>query len=251
MENTWGLFPIEPGHDKTISIGDLEARIVGVNEGLRVHIDGRAIQTTAESSGWREMLLPQGHAVRLRPRTPDLPVVLRVDEPVVIAVNARLSFEVLLPLWLEIGHAKAHPRRDISGVLLDLPTKLLKRSWFGTPESGEVAYSWRINPRSQRAYQRHLVSVSVSIVNRSTTVLRFERFLLRAVHLGVYKRGSILETNGVDVAFKGNEQLSQITFETHEHITQRGGGVLLGPPREQSGNDMIRKSFGWLRELAV
>jgi len=250
MEKTWGTFPIESGHDRSISIGDLEARVVGVEDGFRIHIDGRALLTTPELPGWRNISLPAGHDLRFRPRTPDLPVVLRADEPVVIAVDGELAFEVLLPLWWELGHVDSRVRRDTSGVLFDLPSKSLKRSWFGTPESGEVAYSWRFNPRSRRAYQRHLLTVPVTIVNKSATILRFERFLLRAVNLGVYKRGAHLATNGVTVAFKGSEQLSQIIFESHEKMVKQGN-ELLGPPREQGGNDMIRKSFGWLRDLAV
>ncbi|MDA3947664.1 MAG: hypothetical protein PF508_00430, partial [Spirochaeta sp.] len=86
MEKTWGLFPIEPGHDKSFSVGDLEAHIIGAEAGIRVHIDGRALLTATEKPGWLDILLPPGHVIRQRPRTPDLPVVLRTDEPVVVAV---------------------------------------------------------------------------------------------------------------------------------------------------------------------
>lgn len=250
MERTWGTFPVADGHDQTISVGDLDVRFVAGDQRVRIHVDGRALDPLLYRTGWQNVSLPDQHEIQIVPRTPDLPVVLRSDEPIALAVNARLAFEVFLPLWVEIGHIRRSPRREEAGVLFDLPTKALKRSWFGTPENGEVAYSWRFLPMSRQLYQRHMVAVPVTIANRSSSVLKFERFLLRAIHLGVYQERKRLVTNGVTVAFKGSEQLSQISFESHETMLQRDC-VLRSAPREHSSSDIIKKSFAWLRDLAV
>jgi len=250
MDKTWETFSVPDGHDRAISVGDLDLRFVAADQRVRVHLDGRALDPVLYRTGWQNVSLPELHEIQILPRTPDLPVVLRSDEPIALAVNARLTVEVFLPLWVEILHLRTSGRREESGVLFDLPTKALKRSWFGTPESGEVAYSWRFIPLSRQLYQRHTVAVPVTIVNRSSSVLKFERFLLRAIHLGVYQERKRLVTNGVTVAFKGSEQLSQISFESHETMLQRGN-VMRSAPREHTNSDIIRKSFAWLRDLTV
>lgn len=250
VNKVWTGISVAEGYDSSFSIGDFDVRVIHKNDGARFYFDGRALDGTAESVGWRDVSLPKGDILRFVPRTPDLPVVLRSDEPIVLGVTATLEFDVLLPVWMEIRHAPETGRKREESVLFDIPSRSLKRSWFGTPESGEVAYAWSFSPESKRKYQRHLLTVPVRIVNRSNSPLRFERFLLRVVHLAVYRISERLATNEVTVSFKGSEQLSVISFEPNDSVVRRGGALLSGP-RENSGTDMIRKSFGWLRELAV
>jgi hypothetical protein len=250
VNRVWTEVTLAEGYDSSLSIGDFDVRVIHKDGGARFHFDGRALEGTVESAGWRDVSLPPGDTLRFVPRTPDLPVVLRSDEPIVLGVTAAMEFEVLLPVWMEIRHAPGTARKREESVLFDIPSRSLKRSWFGTPESGEVAYAWSFSPETKRRYQRHLLAVPVRIVNRSNSPLRFERFLLRVVHLAVYRIGDRLATNEVTVNFKGSEQLSVISFEPSESVVRRGG-ELLSAPRENSGTDMIRKSFGWLRELAV
>jgi hypothetical protein len=237
------------GKDFVFSAGDLEGRLVATEDGIRMHLDGRVFATFPDLKGWRDISLPEKHEIFLVPRTPDLPVVLRSEELMELAVDSTMDMEVLLPLWLQVCHTGKKDRKTVEGVLEDIPTISMKRSWFGTPESGEVAYSWRFYPRDRRSYQRHLLTVPVTIHNRSSSVLRFERVLLRVIHLGVFSLGERLMTNKVTIVFKGTEQLSQISFESDESVKRRGG-ISRSGPREQSNSAIIRKSFSWLRELA-
>ncbi len=249
MELTWDSVSPAPGHDFVFSIGDLEGRLVGGEKGMRIHLDGRALAGSPDLRGWRDVSLPPGHTVRVVPRTPDLPVVLRSSELIELASNAKVSFEVYLPLWIQLVHTGRPERKMVEGVLDDVPSVALKRSWFGNRESGEVAYSWRFTACARQSYQRHFLTVPVSIVNRSNAVLRFESFLLRVIHLSVFSDDDRLVTNGVTVVFKGTEQLSQISFENDDAILSRGG-IRRSGPRESSSSDIIRRSFSWLRELA-
>lgn len=235
--------------DATFSIGELEVRLIGEGTNVRMHLDGRALTGMPERGGWRDVTIPPGHTIRIVPRTPDLPVVLRSDELIELAVDAGVQFNLFIPMWIEFLHEGKKDRKPVEGSLEDVPTVALKRSWFGTPESGEVSYSWRFTPGGRRSHQRHFLTVPVTIVNRSSTVLRFERFLLRAIHLSVYELQGRLVTNAVTVAFKGSEQMSQITFENDASMEKKGGRLKSGP-RERSNGDIIRKSFSWLWELA-
>ncbi len=235
--------------DASFSIGELEVRLIGHGDGVRMHLDGRALLGMPERAGWRDVTIPAEHTINIVPRTPDLPIVLRSDELIELAVDARVQFDLFIPMWIEFVHEGKKDKKVTGGSLEDVPTVALKRSWFGTPESGEVAYSWRFAPRSRRSHQRHFLTVPVTIVNRSTAVLRFERFLLRAIHLSVYELRGRLVTNSVTVAFKGSEQMSQITFENDVSMEKKGARLKSGP-RERSNGDIIRKSFSWLWELA-
>lgn len=113
-----------------------------------------------------------------------------------------VRYRVLLPLWVRITKIGSgwDGRREI---LFDMPCRILKRTWFGAVDGGEIAYVRRFEPQSRESYQRYQYVVPVTIHNSSDAVLWFERFLLRVVHLDLYRFEDRIESNGVTVTFQG------------------------------------------------
>ncbi|MCG8481264.1 MAG: hypothetical protein MI724_19375 [Spirochaetales bacterium] len=247
MQINWGEFDIADGGEVSCSVGDLHLRIVLSNRTYRIHVDGGPARS-AGVVGWHDAHIPAAGRVRIEPATPDLPVVLRPSIPIALSCGEAVHYRILLPLWIRVAVDDAAPgcRREI---LFDLPSRTLKRTWFGAAEGGEIAYVGAFDPQSREAYQRHQCVVPVTIRNGSDSVLWFERFLLRVIHLDLYRMGPCVESNGVTVAFKGREQLSQISFEAAKTTIERGG-VPLTTSRIPAGSDIIRKSFLWLKSLA-
>ncbi len=248
----WGQLSFEDPEEVALTLSDLEMRIVHKDGSHRVHLDGAPIKNQAGAlPGWNELHLPPSAVLTLEPATPDLPVVLRPLEPIALAPGAEISYRVQLPLWVRLVAVPSTYRKVSETVaLFDVPTTALKRTWFGSGESGEISYSWKFLPRSKERYQRHLFTVPLTIRNSSQSVLWFERLLLRVVHLDLYRMNRQLETNQVTVSFKGSEQLSQVSFEPPASTEQRGA-TLLAERREPANQDIIRRSFLWLRDLAT
>lgn len=248
----WGPLLFEDPEEVAFTFSELDVRIVYKDGSYRVHLDGAPIKHRfGVLPGWNEVHSAPGTVLTMEPATPDLPVVLRPQEPIAVAPGAQISYRVQLPLWIRLVSVPQENRRGIDTTpLFDLPTVALKRTWFGTGESGEIGYSWKFLPRSQERYQRHLFSVPLTIRNSSQSVLWFERLLLRVVHLDLYRVHRQIETNQVTVAFKGSEQLSQVTFESAAGAAQRGA-KLVAERREPANQDIIRRSFLWLRDLAT
>ena len=213
----------------------------------RIHVDGGPAQS-AGVAGWHDAHVRANGRVLIEPATPDLPVVLRPSIPIALSCGESVHYRILLPLWIRVvvDAATGGCRREI---LFDLPSRTLKRTWFGAADGGEIAYVRAFDPQSREAYQGHQCVVPVTIRNSSDSVLWFERFLLRVVHLDLYRVGRYIESNGVTVAFKGREQLSQISFESARTTIERGGTPLT-TSRIPAGSDIIRKSFLWLKSLA-
>ncbi|MEX2442857.1 MAG: hypothetical protein WD492_04600 [Alkalispirochaeta sp.] len=248
----WGTIAFEDPEEVSFTLSELEVRIIHKDDSYRIHLDGNLLKNRVGiSSGWNEVHIPPSSALSLEPATPDLPIVLRPQEPIALAPGAEISYRVQLPLWVRLvavpGRNRKGSERDI---LFDLPAQTLKRTWFGTGESGEIGYSWRFLPRSTERYQKHLFCVPLIIRNSSQTVLWFERLLLRVIHLDLYRVARQIETNRVTVSFKGSEQLSQVTFEPPASAAQRGA-KLLSEHRETANQDIIRRSFLWLRDLTT
>lgn len=248
----WGTIALEDPDELSFTLSELDVRIVHKDGSYRVHLEGNPLKNQSGiSTGWNEIHIPDSSVLSLQPATPDLPIVLRPQEPIAVAPGAEISYRVQLPLWVRlIAVPQRNRRTTVPDMLFDLPTQLLKRTWFGNGESGEIGYSWRFLPRSTERYQRHLFSVPLTIRNSSQTVLWFERLLLRVIHLDLYRVNRQIETNRVTVSFKGSEQLSQVTFDPPGSIAAHGA-KLLAERRETANQDIIRRSFLWLRDLAT
>jgi hypothetical protein len=251
MKQLWSPLALSDPGESTFSIGDLEGRVVLRDGCYRLHLDGKVVGETGPiPAGWRELHVAPSATLAFEPATPDLPIVLKPQEAVAVAPDQTVRYLVRLPLWVRlIANTPYEGRRgERQDVFLDAPTRELKRTWFGTSESGDVGYGWSFLPRVAAPPQRNLFTVPLTIINTSPSVLWFDRLLLRVVHLDLYRFGDHVESNGVTVAFKGVDHFSQITFEESHAITSRGG-TLLSSRRVYAGQDIVRRSFLWLREL--
>ncbi len=246
----WGDVELEPGKDRSVSVGEVELRFARNEADWRVGYFGRIVGDSGLVEGWRTVPGTGLAPPRLLPATPDLPVVLKPDTPVALVPGASVHYEVSLPIWVRVTVAGKRGRDLFTDTLADLPSHMIKRTWFGTPETGEVAYGWRFSPENSRSPRRDEFSVPLTIRNRSESVLWFERLLLRVVHLDLYGTGSGVTSNSVTVSFKGLEQYSQITWGDGQSLIRAGYRKLAGC-REPASNDIIRKSFIWLRDLTA
>ncbi len=247
MDYKWGELDIEEGAEVSRSIGGLSLRVIRSGDIYRMHLDGESA-VWARSVGWHDAHVGTRGTLRLEPATPDLPIVLRPSNPVALSCGEVVQYRVLLPLWIRV--TKIDPGCEgTQETLFDVPSRILKRTWFGAVDGGEIAYVRRFEPQSRESYQRHQYVVPVTIRNSSDSVLWFERFLLRVVHHDLYRFEDCIESNGVTVTFKGREQLSQISFESGREVLSRGG-ELVSTSRVPAGSDIIRKSFLWLKSLA-
>jgi hypothetical protein len=253
MKELWSPLSLSDPGESAFSIGDLEGRIV-LREGCyRLHLDGKVVgEGTSFRAGWRELRVAPTARLAFEPATPDLPIVLKPQEAVAVAPDQSVRYLVRLPVWVRlVANTPQDSRRgDRQDLFLDVPTRELKRTWFGTSESGDVGYGWSFLPRAAAPPQRNLFTVPLTIINSSPSVLWFERLLLRVVHLDLYRFGDHIESNGVTVAFKGVDHFSQISFEESSAVIGRGG-TLLSSRRVHAGQDIVRRSFLWLRELTA
>lgn len=246
----WGVVSIEPGSDRSITIGDLDMRFVRHDHEWRVGLFGKTVTGGGLTEGWRSLPSLGNSLPHLVPATPDLPVVLKPDNPIALIPGATVKYEVTLPIWAKIVVSGKRGREVATDTLADLPSHLIKRTWFGTAETGEVAYGWRFSPESNRATRRDEFTVPLTIKNRSDAILWFERLMLRVVHLDLYQADGGIVSNSVTVNFKGVEQYSQITWGDGRSLV-RSGFNKISSCRESASNDILRKSFIWLRDLTA
>ncbi|MHC4329284.1 MAG: DUF432 domain-containing protein [Planctomycetota bacterium] len=179
--------------------------------------------------------------VLLTPVMPDRPIVVRPELPVKIPSGGTALFFVGIPIWIRITAVSAKEFK-----LAEEPSVDLSNIWFGDPMSGHLCYSLRSRARREIAdtqAQPHRASCPVTIRNASAEQVSVERFCVHVAHLGIYGGTSRLWTNGVNIAFKGEAEVSQLEYSKTPPEYEDVGEVL-SRPRIPVKTALLKRSFG-------
>ena len=194
---------------------------------------------------WGRWVYGNGQEVVLIPVTPDRPVVVRPEMPLKIPPRQQALFFVSVPIWIRIT---AGDGQNIQ--LCEEPTITLSNIWFGDPMSGDLGYSLRSRARreiSDSQGQPHRAVCPVTISNAAAAQVEIERFCVHVTHLSVYLGQSRLWTNGVNITFKGEAEISQVEYSEKPPTYEEIDKVLSGP-RSPVKKKLLKRSlgsFGW------
>jgi len=188
----------------------------------------------------------ESNRVQLVPALPDRSLVIRPRYPLNVPRGKNVLFFMNIPIWVRIlvGLPKT-----IS--LCELPTVVLAKTWFGDPVSGELCYSLRTRAmRDLNAVENHayMATCPVLIQNQAPNDLDFQRICIRVEHLTVYRGGTRLWTNQVEVLFRGEELTSQIIMNRDVPGFDEAAEAIC-PAREPVEKSLLKRSFFFLKSL--
>jgi hypothetical protein len=252
----WKPRQIEPGECLEIQVGPLQLWLR--KSGDEIHIATKHhenAESLTEAGAFRVVseLDPAGldwgrwvcgdqcKAVLLTPVMPDRPVVVRPELPVKIPSGGTALFFVGVPIWIRITAVNGK-----EFTLCEESSVDLSNIWFGDPMSGHLCYSLRSRARRDIADtqpQPHRASCPVTIRNASAEQVSVERFCVHVEHLGIYAGTSRLWTNGVNIAFKGEAEVSQVEYSKTAPEYEDVGEVLCRP-RTPVKTALLKRSFG-------
>lgn len=158
-------------------------------------------------------------ALQALPVFPDLPVVIGTEHRLKLAPGARIQIFSRIPVWVRFYQKQG------SYTLTEIPTVTLSKTWFGSPQEGELCYWLTTKARRSLAEaekKSYVVNCPITIINRSQEDLDFEKFCYRVERLGIYLIGEELWAGDTKITYHGEEQHSDIT-------------MLGNPPSEISG----------------
>lgn len=181
------------------------------------------------------------------PAMPDKPVVVRPDSPIRIPPGNEVTFFVSIPVFLQLHLG---PKKNL--FIHEEPSVVLSKTWFGSPAQGELCYALRTGAsRDLDGIKKgpHRAICPILIKNNSPEDLNFEKLCIRAMHVNIYRGARRLWTEEIRVSFRGESQISEISFSKDPPAFEQLGEVL-GVAREPAPNgSFLRKSFGSLWTL--
>lgn len=188
----------------------------------------------------------KARSVRFVPVMPDRSVVVRPETALAVAKARDALFFLTIPVWIRVV---TNPPEGTS--LGDFPTQILSNTWFGQPTAGELCYALHTRARRNIADLDPSPCGAIcplSIQNRATRELNFERLCVRVEHLELYRSGERLWSNQLSVRFQGEEQSSQVTIGKG---APKGAAnpVRMCEARKPGSKTLLEHSFSFLRSL--
>jgi hypothetical protein len=185
--------------------------------------------------------------VRLRPLTPDRPVVARPAQPFRVLKGGTARIYVRIPVWVRVELAVENDPLP----LIDLPTVRMSNTWFGSLFEGSLCY-WTETSARRRFEgvepRAHLATAPMFIQNKYQQELPLEKICLRTANLALFRAGDQLWTSEVQVTNTGPGAPERI--EVAEGPPQEAAGAeLLSPPRERQRGGVLTRSLGLISSL--
>ncbi|MCW9707710.1 DUF432 domain-containing protein [Fodinibius salsisoli] len=248
MENTiWGTVDLKEKDTHFLQLGDLCLWIKSRNTEIWIaycYTDeiSKAVDESVppDEVKWSRWAHKNGNEqLRLLPALADLPLIVHSEYSLTISPRTEIQVFSRVPLWVSISLA------DNGYKLLELPVSKLSRTWFGTPLEGELCYHTTTKARrdlSQITPEPHLVSCPITISNKSSEALDFERFCFRVERLGIYKYNDALWADETQITYRGEEQHSDVimTGKLPEGIEKQ---MQLAKPRMQIHSSLATRTF--------
>ena len=183
----------------------------------------------------------------IEPGLPELPVILKPEQYISVLPSKKLEVYVEVPLFIKILYGNKSNR----DVIFEYNPQLLSRSYFGPTENGEFAYFIESPLKcciSEYENTGSNIYCPLTISNKSSQNLEFEKMILRVPYLSIYQHQQILIASPVVITFRGQEQISQIVYKKSPPVS--GENLqLISAPRKKEDKNLIRRSFYFIRNL--
>ncbi len=189
----------------------------------------------------------QDASLYLEPGLPDLPMVIKPSISLAILPGKKLETLVEVPVIVKVM-AGTEKKKD---QLIEFPVKDLSRSFFGNPDSGEIAYFLE-SPLLNRVDEYEQIDSSVycpmTISNRSDQNLDFDRMIFRVPYLSLYYGEKTLYSTPAVITFRGQDQISQVSFKKNPPQYEPDM-KLASSPRISEEKGLLKRSFYFIKTL--
>lgn len=212
------------------------------------HPTDETTDTPPEEAAWSRWVLKRHfEKIRFRPVFPDRSVVVKPEYPFKILPGAKARIFVRVPAWVQIRY-----KGEAEDKVVEIPTVVLSKTWFGSPLEGERCY-W-ISSRARRnvdsdTFDTHSVACPVLIINHSEKQLNVEELAMRVRRLSIFNLAGRLWSDETEITYRGNGEISRIEVTGKPPQEAKGAGRI-SPPREKTTEGFFAKTFLGLKDIS-
>jgi hypothetical protein len=196
---------------------------------------------------WKSFIADKTRTLTILPAMPDRPLVLRPQNTLKLLPEMSVQLYVHIPVWIQLYSGTARKEN----LICEFANTTLSSTWFGDPDNGVLSYSLPddLNTSFEKsALLSHKVLCPLKITNNAASILDFQRLSLQVEFFNIYAEKSLLFTNEIKVKFKGENNVSDISYSNQapSFITN---SKLISAARNLERNSVLKKSFHFIKSL--
>jgi hypothetical protein len=180
--------------------------------------------------------------VRVRPITPDRPIVIQPLHPLRLAPQAKVDFYVSIPLDIQLSTGEVKDGEKLERIR----SEILSDTWFGDQVAGVLCYALKSRARREcpviDSQQTARAICKIQIHNQSTDQLNCTKFCIQLDHCNLWQSGDALWTSLINIRFNGRDQLSAVDY-SEKAPTEAVDAVKIASALEDPLKGLIRRTF--------
>ena len=182
----------------------------------------------------------------IQPALPEKPLVFKGSR-MNVSPKQKLTFFLKVPLSVQIYFSKAQP----GNMLKEIAVKRLSDTWFGEPDSGEVAFALGSEYflKMEDVHPSKFDAICpVTIFNNSPAPFEIERLIIRVENMGLYQNGEKIVTSVAEIEYKGKDAISSAEY----HYSKLYDGEkqdMVAKPRNMSGKGPLKINFHFIKNI--
>lgn len=250
-DSPWGSHELTPGREHDVEVGPLTLsfRLDGDEIWISWQRSARDGHTgESASQDWQRWATAENsNAITIRPAFPDRPLVVSPEMPFYVATRATARIYVRIPLVAAIDLTD-----EDRTPLMEVPTIVLSKTWWGRVTDGELAYWLPTTARrlvEPQHFPPYLAVCPVIIQNRADEALEVEKVAIRAAHLSVFSTGIRLWGDETTVVYRADEDGSDVDV-SGVAPREASGAVLMATAREPLTRGLRARTFARIKSLS-
>lgn len=194
---------------------------------------------------WNTWIIDKKESYELFPALPNLPLVVKFNNDLLIMPKKKVELFVEIPLFLACNRSKSY-----SNTLFSVPSMALKKTWFGSTTQGELAYfitSPIFTDASPLLNSNFTAIAPVTFINGSNEYLHCNKILLTMSNLTLYRSNEHLWTDKQMIRYRGVTEKSLIKNMGKPQAIPEGKVILRGQKPDLT--ELVRKSVDTLLDV--
>jgi hypothetical protein len=249
----WGTYDVPKQEPQKIVIGPLNLWFLHNNQELRVawsyleeNVNTEDLPLPTDDQWKRWAFKERAPQLEIKPVFPDQPVLVKPENPFIIAEDASVRIYVRIPIWVQLNLLG-----EIQTELISLPVITLSKTWFGDFQDGDLCY-WissgaRLSTESDPS-RPYMAICPLQILDQSTEDLDVQKICLRVEHLALYIDNGQLWSGETILTYKGKTEISEVDYNNRAPI-EAPDSSLITEPKTILKKSITAKTFSTIKEL--
>lgn len=194
---------------------------------------------------WNTWIVDKSENYVIFPTLPNMPLVVKFSSDLLIMPKRKVELFIEIPLFIACNKSKSY-----HNTLFSLPSIPLKKTWFGEPTQGELAYfitSSVVTDYKPLLNSNFTAIVPINFINSSSEYLHCNKVLLTMSNLTLYTSDDHLWTDKQMIRYRGVTEKSLIKNMGRPSPIPQGKVILRGQKPDLT--ELVRKSVDSLLDV--